>query len=58
MPSMNAAPHRVVLLPEAKPVATHEPAAKVRRYRLARLRMAETREPRELRFAHIAAAHD
>ena len=55
---MPAEAHRVVLLPETKPAASHEPAAKVRRYRLARLRVAENREPRESRFSHLTQTHD
>jgi len=53
-----SAPHRIVLLPETKPAVSHEPAGKVRRYRLARMRLAERREPREPRFAHLARAYD
>ena len=41
---MTTAPHRILLLPDARPRATELAAApKVRRYRLARLRVAQTR---------------
>ena len=56
--SMPEAAHRIVLLPETKPTASHEPVAKVRRYRLARLRLAENRAPRDARFSHLTRTFD
>ena len=53
-----AAPHRILLVPDARPRSEAGPAAKVRRYRLARLRVAETRHPADPRFAHIAKGYD
>ena len=56
---MTTAPQRILLVPDARPRTTAlatEP--RVRRYRLARLRVAETREPAEPRSAHIARAYD
>ncbi len=55
---MTPAPQRIILMPEAtasRPLAL-EP--KVRRYRLARLRVAATHQPREPRFGHLARAFD
>ena len=58
MPAMTTAPHRILLVPDARPrgEATMEP--KVRRYRLARLRVAQTRRPSEPRFEHLTRAYD
>ncbi len=55
---MTPAPQRILLVPDDRrhPALTTEP--KVRRYRLARLRVAETRQPAEPRFGHIARAYD
>jgi hypothetical protein len=58
MPAMTTAPHRVLLLPDARPRAELAAAPKVRRYRLARLRVAETRRPSQPRFEHLARAYD
>ena len=55
---MTTAPHRILLLPDARPRAELASAPKVRRYRLARLRVAQTRQPAEPRFGHIARAYD
>ncbi|HEV2812111.1 MAG TPA: hypothetical protein VGW10_02565 [Solirubrobacteraceae bacterium] len=55
---MTNAPHRILLLPDARPRAELAAAPKVRRYRLARLRVAQTRQPAEPRFEHIARAYD
>ena len=52
------APHRILLVPDARPRADLATAPKVRRYRLARLRLAEIRHPGEARFAHLAKAYD
>jgi hypothetical protein len=58
MPAMTTAPHRILLLPDARPRPELAAAPKVRRYRLARLRVAQTRQPAEPRFEHIARAYD
>ena len=55
---MTTTPQRILLLPDARPRAELASAPKVRRYRLARLRVAETRQPTEPRFEHIARAYD
>ncbi len=55
---MTSAPHRILLVPDARPRTDLAAAPKVRRYRLARLRVAETRRPAEPRFAHLAPAYD
>ena len=55
---MTTAPHRILLVPDARPRAETAPAAKVRRYRLARLRVAETRRPAEPRFEHLTKGYD
>ena len=52
------APHRILLVPDARPRSELSAAPKVRRYRLARLRLAEIRQPAEPRFAHLAKAYD
>jgi hypothetical protein len=57
MHAMTPAPQRILLLPDARP-RTDAAEPKVRRYRLARLRVAETRQPREPRFEHLARAYD
>jgi hypothetical protein len=55
---MTPAPHRILLVPDARPRTELAAAPKVRRYRLARLRMAETRQPDGLRFEHLVRAYD
>jgi hypothetical protein len=55
---MTTAPQRILLLPDARPREEMASAPKVRRYRLARLRVAETRQPSEPRFEHLARAYD
>ena len=55
---MTPAPHRILLVPDARPRTEPAGAPKVRRYRLARLRVAETRQPNDPRFEHIARAYD
>ena len=54
---MTTAAHRVLLVPDARPKTGLGQTPKVRRYRLARLRVAETHQPPD-RFAHIAKAYD
>jgi hypothetical protein len=58
MPAMTTAPHRILLLPDDRPRTEPSAAPKVRRYRLARLRVAQTRQPAEPRFEHLARAYD
>lgn len=58
MAAMTTAPHRILLVPDARPRPDALAEPKVRRYRLARLRVAETRQPAEPRFEHIARAYD
>lgn len=55
---MTTAPHRILLVPDTRerPASLAEP--KVRRYRLARVRVARTRQPSEPRFEHLAKAYD
>ncbi|HEX2085187.1 MAG TPA: hypothetical protein VHF89_05855 [Solirubrobacteraceae bacterium] len=55
---MTTSPHRILLVPDGRPRAEAPAAPKVRRYRLARLRIAETRQPAEPRFEHLARAYD
>ena len=55
---MTTAPHRILLVPDARPRAEALAEPKVRRYRLARLRVAETRRPAEPRFEHLTKAYD
>jgi hypothetical protein len=50
---------RVMLVPEPRVAATAGPqAAKIRRYRLARLRLLERRDADPGRFAHLARTYD
>jgi hypothetical protein len=58
MPAMTTAPHRILLVPDARPRTEASLEPKVRRYRLARLRVAETRQPAEPRFEHLGRAYD
>ncbi|HEV2061714.1 MAG TPA: hypothetical protein VGR12_02585 [Solirubrobacteraceae bacterium] len=55
---MTTAPHRILLVPDTRPRTEALAGTKVRRYRLARLRVAETRRPAEPRFEHLAKAYD
>jgi hypothetical protein len=50
---------RVLLVPEARSAAATGPqAAKIRRYRLARLRLLERREADPARYPHLARTYD
>ena len=50
---------RVLLVPEARVAAAAGPqAAKIRRYRLARLRLLERRDADPSRFGHLARTYD
>ena len=55
---MPRAPHRILLVPAGRRTAPAADEPKVRRYRLARLRLAESRQPVERRFEHLARAYD
>ncbi len=55
---MTTAPHRILLVPDGRPRTDAIAEPKVRRYRLARLRVAATRQPAEPRFGHISRAYD
>ncbi len=53
------APHRILLVPEARSAATPVlTAPKIRRYSLARIRVAEERAQVEPRFAHLRRVYD
>jgi hypothetical protein len=49
---------RVLLVPEARAAAAGPQAAKIRRYRLARLRLLERREVDPSRYPHLARSYD
>ncbi len=49
---------RVLLLPDASKAAAGPHAAKVRHYRLARVRLTERRDELPARHAHLLRAHD
>jgi hypothetical protein len=55
---MTSAPHRILLVPDGRPRTEPATAPKIRRYRLARLRVARTRDPAEPRFGHLARTYD
>ena len=52
---MTSAPHRIVLVSESR---ARPPDAAVRRYRLARLRLAERNRQPPPRLAHVSRAYD
>jgi hypothetical protein len=49
---------RVLLVPEARSAVAGPQAAKIRRYRLARLRLLERREADPSRYPHLGRAYD
>ena len=49
---------RVVLVPEARAAAAGPQAAKIRRYRLARLRLVERREAAPSRYPQLGRSYD
>ena len=49
---------RILLVPEERNAATGPHAAKVRRYRLARMRLLERRDEQALRHPHLTRAYD
>ena len=55
---MSTAPHRILLVPNDRPRTPLAAEPRVRRYRFARLRVAESRQAREPRFEHLARAYD
>ncbi len=57
MLSMTSSSSRILLLPDAAP-ASGPHASKVRRYRLARVRLAERRGELPVRLAHLGRAYD
>ncbi len=57
-PSTAAATNRVLLVPEARSSAAGPHAQKIRRYRLARLRLLERRDQQALRHPHLSRAYD
>jgi hypothetical protein len=58
--SMTALPHtgRVLLVPEARNAAAGPEAAKIRRYRLARLRLLERRDSGAERYPQLLKSYD
>ena len=57
---MTALPHtgRVLLIPEARTAAAGPEAAKIRRYRLARLRLLERRDGAADRYPQLMRSYD
>lgn len=58
MLSMTPASDRILLVPDAAKAPAGPYAAKVRRYRLARVRLAERRGETRPRHAHLVKAYD
>jgi hypothetical protein len=52
-----SAPHRILLVPEARP-APAITAPRIRRYSLARVRLADARDRVQPKFAHLRRAYD
>ena len=55
---MNATSSRVLLVPEARSTAAGPEAAKIRRYRLARLRLLERRDSGAERYPQLMRSYD
>jgi hypothetical protein len=55
MPAAAASPHRIVLVADPR---APRPAPAVRRYALARLKLAERRAAGDPKFAHLRASYD
>ena len=53
-----SATNRVLLMPEARSSAAGPHAQKIRRYRLARLRLLERRDVQSLRHSQLSRAYD
>jgi hypothetical protein len=53
-----SSPSRVLLVPEARSAAAGPQAAKIRRYRLARLRLLERRDAGPERYPHLIRTYD
>jgi hypothetical protein len=59
MLAMSATPaSRILLVPEERLAAAGPHAAKVRRYRLARMRLLERRDQQAARHPHLTRAYD
>lgn len=60
MLSMTALPHtgRVLLIPEARSTVAGPEAAKIRRYRLARVRLLERRDAGLERYPQLGRSYD
>ncbi len=58
MPVMPTASSRVVLMPDARTTTPGPQASKVRRYRLARMRLLDRREVAADRHPHLLRAYD
>ena len=55
---MTTASSRILLVPDAARAPADPHASKVRRYRLARVRLAERRNEAPARYPHLTRAHD
>jgi hypothetical protein len=55
---MTPTAQRILLVPSGRPRLEQSGDPKLRRYRLARLRLASTRQPTDRRHAHLARAYD
>ena len=53
-----SATQRVLLLPDGRAAATGPHATKVRRYRLARMRLVERRDQQAARHGHLTRMYD
>ena len=58
MTPTTSATQRVLLLPEDRVAAAGPHAAKVRRYRLARMRLLERRDQQAARHGHLTRMYD
>lgn len=58
MTSTAAATNRVLLVPEARSSAAGPHAQKIRRYRMARLRLLERRDQQALRHPQLGRTYD
>jgi hypothetical protein len=55
---LTTAANRILLVPDGRPRIETSADAKVRRYRLARVRVSRTHAPGDPRLAHLAKAYD
>ena len=58
MTALSSSSQRVLLVPEARSAAAGPQAAKIRRYRLARLRLLERRDSGAERYPQLMRAYD